>query len=175
MKKMYLLFSFFWSAASPANAQLINEWVINAAGGSSENGGYSTEWSIGELAAVNQMNASDGKFTLTNGFVQPMQALYYSLSGFVSSGNIRIYPNPTSDFVEIDFLQNITGTISIQLSNPSGQVMYKNEIVVDGLGFIEKINLKNYTRGNYTLYLKRIKPGSGEYESAPFVYKIIKL
>ncbi|MEO6187761.1 MAG: T9SS type A sorting domain-containing protein, partial [Ginsengibacter sp.] len=88
--------------------------------------------------------------------------------------NIRIYPNPASDILQIDFLQNITGTISIQLSNSKGQVVYSKEIVIYGYGHIEKINVKHFAQGEYTLYLQRKIPGSGLYESQPAVYKIVK-
>jgi Secretion system C-terminal sorting domain len=175
MKKIYLVFCVLMAAITTGNAQSENLQVINSTGSSSEGGGYSLQWSIGELALVNQMNAEDGSYILTNGFVQPMQASYNNLGIYVGSNNVRIYPNPTSDILEIDFLQNISGNITIQLSNNAGQIMYTNEIAVYGFGFIEKINMKKFTKGNYTLYIRRITPGSGLYESQPAVYKIIKL
>ena len=152
-----------------------NSQVINSTGGSSENKGYIIEWSVGELSSVNQMKAEDGSYILTNGFVQPMQVSYNNFRTYVSSDNIRIFPNPTIDILEIDFLQHISGKIKIQLSNNAGQVRYTNEIMVHGFGFIEKINMKSFAKGNYTLFLQRIIPGSELYDPQPAVYKIIKL
>ena len=121
------------------------------------------------------MNAADGSYILTNGFVQPSQASYHNPWIYVSSITPRVYPNPTTDVLQIDFLQTISGKITIELSNNAGQIVYKSEILINGNGFTEKINMKAFTKGNYTLYLQRTISGSGQYKSQPWIYKIIKL
>ncbi len=45
--------------------------VINFSGASSKNKCYSVEWSIGELALINEMDSPDSSYILTNGFIQP--------------------------------------------------------------------------------------------------------
>ena len=63
------------------------------------------DWSIGELALVNQMDAPGDKFRLTNGFLQPYSIHgYHKEKSFFEKSDIKVYPNPTKDMVEIDFM-----------------------------------------------------------------------
>ena len=156
--------------------------IINTTGNSSQNKGYSIEWSIGELALVNEMDAMDSSYIFTNGFIQPTDGLtppplQNSLSSNkieFNSAIIRIFPNPTHDILEINF-QNISGKISVQLRNELGHIIYTDESSTYGLGLIEKINMKNFTNGIYILYIKRLNPVSGRYDLETGSYKIIKL
>jgi hypothetical protein len=176
MKVIHIFFYIIILSITSGYGQSQIPQVINTSGGSSQNRGYSIEWSIGELALVNQMNSTDGSNILTNGFIQPLSEniIPYNQTEF-SSANVHIFPNPTHDILEIDFFQNIDGKISVQLSNELGHIMYKREIVIHGLGFVEKVNMKRFTNGIYMLYIKRLNPVSGRYDLETSSYKIIKL
>src|SRR5687768_2397473 len=85
-------------------AQSISSSVINASGGTSKNGYYQFEWSIGEMALVNQMQSGD-QLIVSNGFLQPyilFPGTVYGTGQF-AAGEIRIFPNPASRYVEINF------------------------------------------------------------------------
>lgn len=61
---------------------------------------------------------------------------------------IKIYPNPASDkvFVEID----MNGTFNLELAGMSGQILYQDEIVSNGL-IKEEIDLSSFPKGIYLL------------------------
>ncbi|HEY8657764.1 MAG TPA: T9SS type A sorting domain-containing protein [Hanamia sp.] len=158
--------------------------VINVSGGSSKNIGYTLEWSIGELTLINEMDAADSSYILTNGFIQPTGGLVQpplrpTLLSFkrneLTSANIRIFPNPTQDILQIDFSQNTAEKISVQLSDGLGHIVYTNVISSYGSGLTEKINMKGFTNGIYILYIKKLNPVSGQYDLEAGSYKIIKL
>jgi hypothetical protein len=157
--------------------------VINTTGNSSQNKGYSVQWSIGELALINEMDAADGSHIFTNGFIQPIDGLTLPLlqkplsSAKIefSSANVRIFPNPTHDNLEIEFSKSISGKVSVQLFNELGRIVYTHSASKYGIGSIEKINMKNFTKGIYILYIKGLNPVSGRYDLEIGSYKIIKL
>ncbi len=158
--------------------------VINASGASSKNKGYSVEWSIGELALINEMDAPDSSYILTNGFIQPEDTIVsvpfkstpvIFKNNQLSSAGIRLFPNPTHDILEIKFLQNISGKISLQLCNEVGNIVYQRDILAHGSRLIEKINMKGFTNGIYILYIKSLNVISGRYDLETGTFKIIKL
>ena len=160
--------------------------VINVSGGTSKTMGYTLEWSIGELTLINEMDAPDSTYILTNGFIQPTDTLVsaplqqkpiiFINNTQLNSANIRLFPNPTQDILQIQFLQNIAGKINVQLYSELGRILYQHEIYVHGgTGLIEKINMKGFTNGVYILYIKRSNLISGRYDLQTGTFKIIKL
>jgi hypothetical protein len=158
--------------------------VVNASGGTSLNKAYSLEWSIGELTLINELDAPDSSYILTNGFIQPTDGLvqpplqqppvlFNTIE--LSTADVHIFPNPTQDILEIHFLQNIAGKIVVQLYNELGHMVYKHEIFSHGSGLIEKINMKGFTNGIYILNIKRLSPISDQYDLETTSFKIIKL
>ena len=148
--------------------------VINVTGGNDVANGYSVQWSVGELAIVNQMASPDSSNIITNGFIQPYSGKKTTLPIF-SLSNIKVFPNPTHDILEINFYQINSGEISIQLSNQLGEIVYSHETIVKGLGMVEKINMQGFNKGIYILYIRKLNPDSGEYNIETGSYKIIKL
>lgn len=151
--------------------------VINVTGGTEVANGYSVQWSVGELTIVNQMTSSDSSYVVTNGFIQPYPGKKATLPAAVplfSLGNIKVFPNPTHDILEINCYQIKSGEISIQLSNQLGQVVYSHEVIVSGPSLVEKINMQGFKKGIYLLYIRKLNPDSGEYNIQTGSYKIIK-
>ena len=158
--------------------------VVNASGGTSQTKGYNLEWSIGELTLINELDAPDSSYILTNGFIQPTDGLvqpplqqppilFNAIE--LTTVDVDIYPNPTHDILEIHFLQNIAGKIAVQLYNERGHLVYKHEIFGYGHGLTEKINMKGFTNGIYILNIKRLSPISDRYDLETASFKIIKL
>lgn len=184
MKAIYIFFYIITVSITSGYGQSQMQQVINASGGCSQNKGYSVEWNIGELTLVNEMDAIDSSYIFTNGFIQPTDGLVQpplqqSALSFnkveLSLANVRIFPNPTQDIVEIDFANSAPAKIQMQLSDDLGHIIYTKEISSYGLGLVEKINMKGFTKGIYILYIKRLNPVSGRYDLKSGSYKIIKL
>jgi len=139
---------------SQSAAQADIQQVINATGGTSLNGGVSMDWSIGELALVNQMDAPGDKFRLTNGFLQPYSIHgYHKEKSFFEKSDIKVYPNPTKDMVEIDFMTAQKGRISVTIVNDAGRTVYKEELDYNGLGQLYRVHLRNFPAAVYTFYV----------------------
>lgn len=158
--------------------------VINASGGVSKSKGFTTQWSIGELTLVNELDNVDSSYIITNGFIQPTDGLVQpplqqTAVSFnttaLSFTNIRVFPNPTQDILQVDLLQSISGKVSLQLSDELGHIVYRHEFSLYGSGLTEKINMRSLRKGLYVLYIKKLNPVSGSYELEADSYKIIKL
>ena len=104
MKSSTTIIAFFLITAR-CFSQSISSSVVNAGGGSSKNGYYQFEWSIGEMSLINEMQSGSNNLIVTNGFLQPYilyPSTYYSASNFMLD-EVRIFPNPASRYVEINF------------------------------------------------------------------------
>lgn len=149
--------------------------VINAAGGSSNNGYYQFEWSVGEAALINQMDAANYSLTFTNGFIQP----YMLFPGIVNTHSkfgveeIRIFPNPSTQYVELNISTKQKGRISIVLFDMLGQNIYSKEIEGYGVDIIERISLEQLAQGSYSLYVA-LKPSEGSVAKSSS-YTIIRI
>jgi len=176
MKTIYIFFYIIIISVIPEHGKSQIQEIINSSGGSSKNKGYIIDWNIGESALVNEMNSVDGNYILTNGFIQPFSDVSIPLTKIeLSPADIRIFPNPTQDILQVNSFQNTKGIISLQLSNALGHIVYARQILVHGSGFVEKINMKGFIKGIYTLYLKRLNARTGRYDPEYGSYKIIKL
>ena len=123
------------------------------------------QWSIGELALVNEMDSPDSSYILTNGFIQPEDTIVsvpFKSTPVIfkniqfSSARHSAVSQSNSRYFEIKFFQNISGKISLQLYNEVGNIVYQREILAHGSRLTEKINMKGFTNGIYILYIKSL-------------------
>jgi hypothetical protein len=144
--------------------------VINSSGGSSQQGYYQFEWSIGELALVNEMK---NDIVVTNGFLQPY-LLYpgdHNTNQSFSAEEIKVFPNPASRYVEIDFLTKQTGIMNLSFYDGLGQKIYSKKFYSFGLDRIERIEVSHLPAGPYMLH---IALDAGSFVIKNGIYKIIK-
>jgi hypothetical protein len=162
---------------TPGYAQVSIPQIINSAGGSIQKQGYIFNWSVGELSLVNQMNSADGSYLFTNGFIQPEdQDAAVNKKTEIDFSKIKIFPNPTHDILEIDFFQKSTSEkIKLQLSDNAGRIVYTHDVSFYKFGFVERINMKDFPNGSYTLQIKVLNSDSGQIIVESDSYKIIKL
>lgn len=149
--------------------------VINTSGGTYTNDHYILDWSVGELALVNQMESSQPKFIVSNGFLQPFtQDPSLADNGPVfGDGEIIILPNPTKSILEIDFRTKQRGVTSFRLYDVLGRTLLTNSFHSYGFGQIEKIDLTNTSAGSYILRIE-LNPDPG-FVRKTGSYKIVKL
>ncbi|SRR6266496_4140437 len=145
-----IIFLLFISTAS--FCQTISASTINASGGSAKNGYYQFEWSVGELAIVDEMESA-GKLIVTNGLLQPYLVNPGSNDPniFFTADEIKIFPNPASRYVEINFFTKQKGPVTIELFDVIGQKILSEEIICYGVDLIHRIPVTNLKSGSYIL------------------------
>jgi len=154
-------------------SQSITPSVTNVAGGNAKNGYYQFEWSVGEMSLINEMS-STRNLLVTNGFLQP-----YLLNPWNNNPNqqftveeIRIFPNPASSYVEINFFTKQQGILKINFYDAVGRKVYSNESRIYGVDVIKKIPVNHFASGSYLLRIE-LDPNP-TFLSKQGVYKIIK-
>ena len=157
------------------SAQSIIPSVINASGNSFSKGNYVIDWSVGEMSLIDAMSSADNSTTITNGFLQPFlfEPKISDNFLFFTPGELKILPNPTYNKIEIDFLTNQSGTVSLVLNDASGKFLLSKKIFISGLGTIERLDLSTYSAGTYFIRLE-LTPAPGSIRKMG-IYKIVKL
>ena len=168
----FLFTCFFINAAS---AQSVDPQVINTTGGSYSFGYAIVDWNVGEMALVNTMQSANLMVTVTNGFLQPFTDKPADINNNNTFGpeEIKVFPNPASTFVEIDFLTKQQGRISFKLYDATGKTVYQKEFYSYGFGRIERIDMQRWASAEYYLHIV-LEPEAG-FTGKKGAYKIIKL
>lgn len=150
-----LIFSLIFSVCS--YAQIVLPSTLNAAGATASKGYYSFDWSVGESTAITTI--ASGNSLLTQGVLQyqPGNVVARNIAMIWFPNEVRLFPNPVKNFLEVDFKHLIPGTIHLQLSSKSGQILWQTEVNYNGVSRIEKLNLSGLPAGNYTLYIIQYK------------------
>jgi hypothetical protein len=91
--------------------------------------------------------------TDTNGFALPNGADTLYHIGFIENGisqsyKMKVYPNPVSDFLTIEFDKLITGKISITVFDMTGRIVLNKEKQNQQM---IKLNISKLTKGIYLL------------------------
>jgi type IX secretion system substrate protein len=156
------------------HAQQVTPNVINSAGGSNSTGILFVDWSVGEMPVI--LTSSGNNLYITNGFLQ-------AGSGFIPNGllnlpvltnlEIKIFPNPVRDELQIQFQLNHAGKIQIILFDISGKKLMDRQWSYIGGSQVRLINLKTYPQGSYQLFLY-YKPANGAQPKAG-TFKVQKL
>ena len=167
-----IIFLLFISTVS--FCQSINTSIINTTGGTAKNGYYQFEWSVGELAIVDEMQSA-GKLIVTNGFLQPYLVNPGSNDPnyFFSVDEIKIFPNPASRYVEINFFTKQKGHVTLDLFDAIGQKLLSHEIICYGVDLIHRIPVTNLKSGSYILNIN-LNSNLG-FQVKQGAYRIIKL
>ena len=174
MKNIFtLLIAFLFTCH--ISSQVVAPSVMNTAGGTFKSGYYQLEWSIGELALVGDMTSSDNSFVITNGFIQSHIQYPSGNNDNTIFGNdeIKIFPNPASSYVEINFFTKQKGRLTINFYDGSGKRVYTTSDMYYGVGLIKRIPVSHLPNEVYMLDIK-LDPSMG-YTAKNGVYKLIKI
>jgi hypothetical protein len=174
MKKtitLVIVFFFFFCS----NSQVVAPSVMNTAGGTTQSGYYQFEWSIGELALVGEMAGTSNSYVITNGFIQPFiqYPAKVNINNIFADDEIKVFPNPASNYVEINFLTKQKGRITTSFYDGAGKKIYTTSDVYYGIGLIKKIPVSKLPNEVYMLHVD-LDPYPG-YVSKKGIYKIIKI
>lgn len=144
MKKiLFTLISF--GGVAFANAQSISPQVIASAGTHYTGSNAQLSWTIGEPVIT---TVSNGTNTITQGFHQTLLNVTSAEEQTVSGKNVTVFPNPTSDLLNINLTNNLKD-LQMDLFDMNGKLLQAREI-----GAAEgnvQIQMTEYARANYLL------------------------
>ena len=154
-KAIYYLTALLFFAVSSSTAQK----VVSANGGTATAAGTQVSWTIGEPITA---TVSDGTTTLTQGFQQSKLTVTAINDIQVAGVEIKVYPNPTSDFVTIHF-SKVMEKPTYLLFDLSGRLIQQKKIESTDA----KVDMTQFAGGSYIL-----KVNSGQQPLQTF--KIVK-
>ena len=173
MRKAAFIVALFFHLTSLAQSNA--PAVINSSGGSAKSGYFQFEWSVGELALVNQMTGNNNTLVITNGFLQPY-ILYPAANNPGSSfgfEEIKVFPVPASTYLEINFSTKQKGKLKLQLFDAGGKKVFGKELQSNGVDLIERIPMSQFASGVYALQVEL--DAEAGFISKKGLYKISKI
>jgi len=169
MGKFVLSFAVIICFSFLASAQSITPFVINSTGGKGNVPGYSNgyylDWSVGEMTLVNTMRNGSGNnlVIITNGLLQPDYGPDHGNEDhktLLTSSEIKVYPNPAVEYIDVRFLLNETGDVRMILYNSMGQQVFSKEFNLNTKTRTEHIQVGKLTQGSYVLFVEVKSPAN---------------
>jgi hypothetical protein len=71
---------------------------------------------------------------------------------------IKIYPNPTRDIIEINILHKTAGKIKLEFLDNMGKKVMEKQFEYYGTGSSEKFDLSKLAAGQYFLNIQQLNP-----------------
>lgn len=159
MKRLiFILFAIIFVLS--VNGQVKQE-VIASAGGSNTGGNLSISWTLGETIIPTYQS---GNLILTHGFQQQLIITAVE-ENFDILVNIKVFPNPASDNLNIRFEEPIDGEVVITIIDSQGRLV-KTE-TIEATTMEKQISLQELGGGVYFLRMTKGKLVN--------VYKVVKL
>ena len=99
-----------------------------------------------------EVSGSGTYYNMSQGIID---SVFLNNVGIIRDGkenlSIKIYPNPTNDFIYIELSQTSYQNMSIEIVNMQGIRVLKKNIQVSGPNHIEKINVQSFSNGIYLI------------------------
>ena len=156
----FCLLTYFVTSISITSAQSVMPSTLNMGGGTYEKGNYYLDWSIGENISTETFQ-SNGNLIVTSGVLQPFTAsagVQDYKSHPWSKEELDVYPIPTHTIVELDLKISEKGSLTMQVFDQRGRIVYTRRFEFDGTNGKQKIDLTNIRPGVY--YLNVVMGGS---------------
>ena len=126
------------------DAQTMPRTVVGSAGGYYQNVVTgSLHWTVGEVAVSRFVE----EFELAEGFHQMYFDLLVDTEDIPSDWEVQVYPNPTANWITIDF--PLTDLITVRLYANNGQLLYQNDSFFSGT----KVDMTAFPEGAYILQM----------------------
>ncbi len=149
MKRSIYLLMLTLLQAVCLNAQSIGPATLNASGGSATMGAAVFEWSVGEMTLVSSFVNSG--IIVTQGILQPVEVTLGVAATTVLPGEIRVFPNPASDVVNIQCSALNAESLSWKLFDMSGKELNSQKIVVTSGQATGTVDLSSVAAAIYIL------------------------
>ncbi len=161
MKRLLFIVAALFAVTALFGQQKLD--VISSAGGFNVSSGISISWTLGETIIPN-FTSPDGTVSLAHGFQQKL--IITKVDELIENAvTVKVYPNPASEFVRIEFEQAVDSEIKMSVLDLRGKVL-ENDMIGPGTSYFE-INLQNLPSGIYFLRLQK-----GKFVN---VYRVVKL
>ncbi|WP_084799835.1 T9SS type A sorting domain-containing protein [Sediminibacterium salmoneum] len=158
-----------------AEAQSIYPSTINVAGQySAGQGNYQFELSLGESASI--VTQSAGSLVVTSGVLQSFTSfasIYNAFPGFLPD-EIKIYPNPFRDILEINLMHTNSGKIKIEIFDIQGKLVKEIVYYHFGLGRTERWDFSKLAQGAYIIVIQQLN-GVGNSVVKKGTFKVLKI
>tara|TARA_B110000003_G_C16532195_1_gene489344 strand:+ start:163 stop:627 length:465 start_codon:yes stop_codon:yes gene_type:complete len=139
MKKILLILLFFPMIGF---GQILSPSVIGSAGASFNNSTFSTDLTVGEVTIETFNNIT----ILTQGFHQVIEDINIDIVNL--NLNIKVYPNPTSNFLIIELEQNVNADLFVYDIN--GKLVIKDKLNKEQQ---KQLDFSFLNQGNYLLHI----------------------
>ena len=144
-RKLLLLLGAMWMYN--ANAQRLSPEIVSSVGATYQGASMQIDWTLGELAVTTLQNSTQ---QVTQGFHQPVYSVTSIHELTVEAGQIKVYPNPASDFVNIEIEPEYLGKTELTLYSMQGQRLYRQSINQ----ITERMSIRHLPPGTYILMVK---------------------
>ena len=131
-------------------SQSITPYVVSTRGGYFSNSTSSLSWTLGQLASTSLMATNN---ILTQGFQQPYYFDPFNIPvALTDSFDIKVYPNPAVDHVNIAYSTLQEGKIKFELFDLLGNKLMPDIEKYSGISKrVFELNLSNFDSGIYLL------------------------
>lgn len=133
-----------------SHAQSVSPDVIATAGEFYSNASGSISWTMGEPMGETYSQTNN---IVTQGFQQPWD-FGTAISPGQSPVNAGVYPNPTSDVVNLQFGDNSTGAYVIEVFNTLGQQVSASQFTATPSAQTT-VSLRDYADGIYFITVRK--------------------
>jgi hypothetical protein len=126
------------------------------------------------MALIGQFNSPGDKLIVTNGYIQPyiLHPATGSTNNVFEIDEVKVFPNPASTYVEVNFFTKQKGQLTLNFFDISGKKMSSQSLRANGVDLIAKIPLEKFAGGIYMLQIE-LEPDPGSV-SKKGIYKIVK-
>jgi hypothetical protein len=147
--KRNLILLFGLMAVFNGYTQSVTPSAYNCAGGSKVIGGNIYDWSFAEMMLVN--TATSSNLIVTSGLLQPVDLNVGTEEFQAATGNVKVYPCPTVDLLNIETSFANSGKLDYQLLDMSGKLLLVNKASLSNGSNINFLSLSAYPAGEYVL------------------------
>ena len=130
-------------------SQDISPQLISSCGEQFENDSYQLSWSIGECVIS---SLESGDYVLTQGFHQSSYDIETAIETQLGIElNLKVYPNPTSDFLTLETGQSELNEMQYQILDLKGSVLENSNFNNN----LERLDFTSYSSGIYFIIIKQ--------------------
>jgi membrane-bound inhibitor of C-type lysozyme len=133
-----------------SNAQSIERQVISSMGASYNNGSIKVDQTVGETVISTESSLN---IIITQGFHQPESDLSIDVPEIEREVKMSIYPNPTSSQVFLDITKVDAKSITLQLIDLTGKLLFAKE-GVSPISTKETLDMSTFATGAYFLLVR---------------------